>query len=261
MSDAEILRNLEEVNGWRNVEMGADGNCLFRSIAPQISAGDVAGLPSRSPVWEQALGADIGESWEALAVKERAMLLRRIAILDEKEFIAQLADLCTRGEAVTPERHWRALELFKDMAEEFMSSGATELPAGVPWCGQFVRTREGLRATYGRVRQLARDTPARDVQDFVLKHAEEYMQITGCEGNWAGSSEMVALASALGRSFAAYGNNWISQDSVELQLTGLGQWEVLPYFEAPGAGSIAGLPPVRIFQTNGGGHYQMLSPG
>jgi len=254
MDDREILQNLGQMRGWRNVDMGAGGNCLFLSIAPQISADDLAALSSRSPVWDQRLGASIAASWEALALKERARLLRQIAMLDESDFIAQLGDLCARGDSVPAELHWRAVELFKDMVEEFISTGSFLEELGVSWTPPW----GDPHARYNQVRQLARDTPRREVYDFVMKHADEYMRVTGREGNWAGSSEMAALASALERSFEAYGNNWVSQDAVELRSVGTDQWEVLPYFYAPAPGNSRSLPPVRIFQTKGGGHYQML---
>lgn len=254
MDDAEILDSLLTSRGLRNADKGAGGNCLFLSIAPQVAPEDVSALPLRSAAWVQALGEDLGERWGALPARERARLLRRIAILDEQEFIAKLASLVNSSEPMPAEISWRALELFKDMAEEFISKGKTELAEGLPlW---------GVRETvYNRVREKARDTPAGKVHAFVLEHAEEYMRCTGREGNWAGSSEMAALASALGRSFEAYGNNWVSQDAVELRPAARpgGTWEVQPYFAAKG-GRSAKTEPVRIFQTNGGGHYQALEP-
>merc|ERR1719414_2446855 len=250
MSDAEILKNLSDLHGWRNIDMGAGGNCLFLSVAPQVTAADVAALPSRSPVWKDALGADVGQRWEGLQARERARLLRRIAILDESEFVADLSGLCARAEAVPEPVRERALELFKDMAEEFIDSNLTELAEEVPRWPPWNRD-----PVYKRVRDIVQKYSTAQVHEFVLVHAAKYMQITGRDGNWAGSSEMAALANALGRSFAAYGNNWVSQDSVEL-LRG----EVQPYFNAPAPDrEESGSPPVLIFQTNGGGHYQMLT--
>ncbi|CAK0873104.1 unnamed protein product [Prorocentrum cordatum] len=131
MNDAEILKNLRDVHGWERADMGAGGNCLFLSVAAQVDAADVAPLPSRGPAWAQALGEDLGQRWEAMGVRERASLLRRMAILDEHEFVAELAALrADRQEAPGPVRE-RALELFKDMAEEFIDSGITELAEGL----------------------------------------------------------------------------------------------------------------------------------
>lgn len=251
MSDSEILANLRETHGWSNVDMGAGGNCLFLSVAPQISAQDVMDLPSHSAEWSQKLGSDLGQRWEAMPVRERAKWLRRIAMLDELELAAELKDLHLRGDVLPADVSFRVVELFKDMAEEFISSGITELAAGVSW------SRQGM---YERVRELANKTPEQDMVEFVLKHMEEYISITGREGNWAGSSELAALAHALGRPFEAYGNNWVSQQAVELRNGENGRWEVVPYFRAPcpeGRGGDA----VCIFQTNGGGHYQMLASG
>merc|ERR550532_2766805 len=173
-------------------------------------------------------------------------------MLDERDFFVLLQGYVTQSKPVPPEVGWRAQELFKDMAEEFISHGQTELAEGLP------RGWPGSGMVYQRVREVTRDTPPSGVYDFVLKHAEEYMQTTGREGNWAGSSEMVALAHALGRSFVAYGNNWVSQDEVELRATDSGGLEVLPYFAVAAPNNGRGLSPVRIFQMGGGGHYQML---
>jgi len=252
MTDEEILRNLRAMHGWRNVDMGAGGNCLFLSIAPQVSGDDVAALSSRSPVWEERLGTGVAVSWEVLSARDRARCLRQIAMFDESDFIAQLHDLRVRGDTVPQYIHWRALELYKDMVEEFLSTGilGDELPGdNPPW---------NMQARYDQVRRLARDTPPGEMYDFVLRHAEKYMDCTGREGNWAGSSEMAALASAFERPFAAFGNNWVSQDEVELRCVGADQWEVMPYFDVPAPGKSRGAAPVRIFQTRGGGHYQML---
>jgi len=258
MDDREILRNLRETRGLINREQGAGGNCLFLSMAPQLFAADVAELPSRSAAWLNLVGPDIGTRWETASHQDRARLLRQIAMLDESEFLADLSARVIDGQQIPAGIHWRALELYKDMAEEFISSGITELADNKSW------SLFGSGNMYNRVRQLTRETPPSKVHEFVLKHGKLYMQITGREGNWAGSSEMAALANAIGRKFEAYGNNWVSQDEVDMDSSGPGgSWEVLPYFTAPFAESestnaVLQLPPVSVFQVNGGGHYQAL---
>lgn len=177
-------------------------------------------------------------------------------MFDESEFIARLGDLSARGDSMPPEVHWRAMELFKDMVEEFLTTGSFLDELGISWTPPW----GDPHGRYNQVRQLARDTPSKEVYGFVLRHAEEYMRVTGREGNWAGSSEMAALANAFERSVEAYGNNWVSQDEVELRSVGPDEWEVLPYFDAIAPGGGRSLPPVRIFQTKGGGHYQTLCP-
>mmetsp|Transcript_107475 Transcript_107475/g.302454 ORF Transcript_107475/g.302454 Transcript_107475/m.302454 type:complete len:450 (+) Transcript_107475:76-1425(+) len=254
MDDREITQILADVHGWRRVDMGADGNCLFLSIAPQVAATDLAELAGRSEAFAEALGPELIGRWETLAATERASLLRRIAILDEREFFQRLATLHRDGSASPPEDDWRTLELYKDMAEEFMSSGYSELADGVAsW---------NLPGIYKRVRALARETPSDEVRAFVLKHMEEYLRRTGTEGNWAGSSEMAALSHALQRPVQAYGNNWVSQDAIELEEDSGRSAEVLPYFAAPPGSetqrAVVGTRPIRVFQTRGGGHYQML---
>jgi len=258
MDDREILHNLRDTRGLVNQDQGAGGNCLFLSMAPQLCAADMAELPSRSHDWMKLLGSDLGERWEAASNYDRARLLRQIAMLDESQFLEDLGAIVTAGQQVPAEMQLRALELYRDMAEEFLSSGITEL------ADDMSSSLSGSRNIYSRVRQLARETPAAAVNDFVLEHGKQYMQITGRVGNWAGSSEIAAVANATGRQFEAYGNNWVSQDDVELDASGPGgNWEVLPYFKAPfpkieSTNATLKSPPVRIFQTNGGGHYQAL---
>jgi len=259
IDDGEILRNLRDTRGLVNREQGAGGNCLFLSMAPQLCAADVAELPLRSVEWMDLVGSDIGEQWEAISNYDRARLLRQVAMLDESAFLADLGALATDGQQVPAKMHWRALELFKDMAEEFIPRGITEFAHDKS--GSRYESRKKL---YSRIRQLAKETPASKVHEYVLKHGKQYMQITGREGNWAGSSEIAALANATGRKFEAYGNNWVSQELVEMDPSGPdGSWEVLPYFTAPfveseSTNAVLRLPPVRVFQKNGGGHYQAL---
>lgn len=247
MHDDEILRNLREVHGWRNTDHGAGGNCLFLAIAPQVTSSDFAGAVARvAPGWD-------APAWGAASLLERAHLLRKLAMLEESHFLCRFAALRGERGEVPQAFQWRMLEFYRDMAEEFISSGTTELAKGVnSW---------DLRGVYRRVRALAVETPVEQIYDFVLTHAGEYMRITGLEGNWAGSSEMAALSSALRRPFAAYGNNWVSQDDLEVEASG----GVKPYFMAPVQSEVSDLSEeeglastVRIFQKNGGGHYQML---
>ncbi|CAJ1379708.1 unnamed protein product [Effrenium voratum] len=250
MNDKEILDNLNERRGWKVKDMGANGNCLFLSMATQVRKEDVYDLPARSPAWAEALG-DLSR-WEDLSIRDRASLLRRMAILDEAEFIAEVAALRARGEQLRAPLMWRLEELFTDMAEEFVSSNQTELAANIPgW------DRQGL---YSRVREVVSSFTLDQKCEFVLLHADEYMQTTGREGNWAGSSEMAALSSVLHRPVQAFGNNWVSQDDVKIMEpeAGSSKWEVLPYFEARCFNEPRG-DPIRVFQTHGGGHYQMLT--
>ncbi|CAJ1331726.1 unnamed protein product [Effrenium voratum] len=159
---------------------GANGNCLFLSMATQVRKEDVYDLPARSPAWAEALG-DLSR-WEDLSIRDRASLLRRMAILDEAEFIAEVAALRARGEQLRAPLMWRLEELFTDMAEEFVSSNQTELAANIPgW------DRQGL---YSRVREVVSSFTLDQKCEFVLLHADEYMQTTGREGNWAGSRDL-----------------------------------------------------------------------
>merc|ERR1712118_290571 len=89
------------------------------------------------------------------------------------------------------------------------------------------------RARSRSKRPLACRTPREGIYSFVVKHAQQYVQTTGREGNWAGSSEMAALSNALRRPFEAYGNDWITQDAVAVKLQEDGSKDILPYFNAP----------------------------
>lgn len=219
-------------------------------MALQVRAEDVKDVASRSAAWEAALGDNLADRWEDMGPRERASLLRRMAILDESEFIAELAAARARGEPLSTDVEWRTRELFTDMAEEFISSNKTELAADIPgW------NREAL---YSRVREVVSTFSLDQICEYVLLHADEYLQTTGREGNWAGSSEMAALSSVLQRPVQAYGNNWVSQDEVKLEQADGDEWKILPYFEATCYAEARG-DAIRVFQTHGGGHYQMLS--
>lgn len=250
LNDKEILMNLKALHGWRNQDKGSNGNCLFLSIAPQVTPEDLQRLTER-PLYKQSFGGDLSQQWQAMSTSDRVRLLRKTAMLDEAEFVTKLASLLEKGEEVPPDVEWRATEFFTDMAEEFISTNRTELAANIPgW---------DLKAIYSRVRQVKQQMSKKEIYSFVVRHAEEYMASTGRDGNWAGSSEMVALASALRRPFAAYGNNWISQEDLELVMVGEGTWEVQPYFATPPAVAESSAEPIRVFQVGGGGHYQMLA--
>ncbi|CAJ1431275.1 unnamed protein product [Effrenium voratum] len=104
--------------------------------------------------------------WEDLSIRDRASLLRRMAILDEAEFIAEVAALRARGEQLRAPLMWRLEELFTDMAEEFVSSNQTELAANIPgW------DRQGL---YSRVREVVSSFTLDQKCEFVLLHADEW---------------------------------------------------------------------------------------
>lgn len=248
MNDMEILNNILERHGWYPQDKGAGGNCLFLSMAPQVEPEDLRDVHLRSVRWEEALGSDLADQWKDLQILQRANILRQMAILDEAEFLEELQALGS-GE-LPPEAEWDVRELYTDMLEEFVSSNKHGLGDGVMgW---------DLQGVYKRVRKLLSEYERDQVHEFVLKHGAEYMQITGRQGNWAGSSEMAALSSVLRRPVLAYGNNRVTQDEVKVKLLEDGGKEVQPYFEArcfaePRGGAI------RVFQVRGGGHYQMLS--
>jgi len=249
MNESEILRNIHERHGWTPKDKGAGGNCLFLSMAPQVYAEDLRDVLRRHPEWESSLGSDLAERWEDLEIKAKALKLREMAIMDEKDFVAELQALRASGEKLTTESEWRMRELFTDMLEEFVSTYKHGLGAAV--------MKFPPQGIYDRVKELVAQYNLDQVHDFVLKHADEYMETTGREGNWAGSSEMAALSSVLKRQILAYGNNFVTQDEVKVKELEDGGKEVLPYFDARCFTEARG-DAIRVFQTQGGGHYQLL---
>lgn len=261
MNDVAILRNLGEQQCLINRDMGADGNCLFLSIAMQVERADVEALSQKSEAWRNVVGEAIGEQWNGLSVQDKAKKLRQIAMQDEREWIQRVSSEDQSGERMSKADAWRTNELFKDMAEEFIEEGRGGLPKVPSW--NRVKIYQTVKA------EVQRRAPEQKLE-FVREHMDYYMLKTGRDGNWAGSSEMVALASALQRPIEAYGNNWVSQDKVLTVRSADGTDRVLPYFSAGPAAdgegaepisSAAGsgdLRPIRVFQTGGGGHYQML---
>lgn len=267
MDDCEILRNLASVRGWRRQDMGAKGNCLFLSVATQVEPTDVEALSQRSEMWMDMLGPKIRASWRKKSVPTRARFLRRIAVKDELEWIQRVRE-AWRDEPMPEADVFRTRELFMDMVEEFAREGCGTggLPQLPPSCSK--------EKIYEVVREFKRGKTFEEEFEFVQMHMERYLEKTGHEGNWAGSSELVALSHALQRPVEAYGNNWLSQPTVQVLLSENGtRCQVLPYLAArptehgveshspvsSAASSEEGSQPIRVFQTNGGGHYQMLT--
>ncbi|CAJ1403126.1 unnamed protein product [Effrenium voratum] len=111
------------------------------------------------------------------------------AILDEAEFIAEVAALRARGEQLRAPLMWRLEELFTDMAEEFVSSNQTELAANIPgWdrqglysrvrCSDFaVRSHQSVIVTKrhaAEVREVVSSFTLDQKCEFVLLHADEW---------------------------------------------------------------------------------------
>ena len=71
-------------------------------------------------------------------------------------------------------------------------------------------------------------------------------------GTYAANSEAWALSEALGRRVTIWGNDYATSLSVCCAGS-----KVLPYFDHNPA-TDASIPPIRIMQLCGGGHYQML---
>jgi len=255
MGDEEILQRLYERYGWQSIDCGAGGDSLFLAAAPQLVTSDVAALPKRSAKWKRALrGVDLKRQWKSLSLSTRAQVLRRVALLDEHDFVQHLEDMLKHAEPVPFDVQSRAAQLFKDMAKEFIMNG-------LMWCKQgTAQTTADCEpdAVDARVQELARENDVAETLSFVARNAGAYFRTLKCEGRWAGKSEMSALASALGRPFVAYGNDWASGDGVEVEPDEYGGSDILPFFKASVGGDAEGRSPVRVFQLGGRGQYQML---
>ena len=89
MSDCEILENLQSQYNLTPHEMGGGGNCLFLSMAEQVSSVDVARALAQlqDPTLDQAV-AQLPTAWEETARPTRGKILRQIAVLTERQMLA-----------------------------------------------------------------------------------------------------------------------------------------------------------------------------
>jgi len=192
----------------------------------------------------------LDKDWARFSVAERVGFLRKIAVLDTHAFLARISDFHTCEVPLLPSDCDRIMKLFKRIVEMFISSGKTDLAVGVKWWN--------FRSVCACVREHARHTSITKAQEFVLAHAEEYLDLLQCELSWAGSPEIMALANVIRRPFIAYGNDWISSDTVKVVSVEGGMWTVQPYLTTTTPGGTRESLPVFVFQVNGGGFYNML---
>eukprot|EP01126_Amoeba_proteus_P024996 TRINITY_DN2502_c0_g1_i18.p1 TRINITY_DN2502_c0_g1~~TRINITY_DN2502_c0_g1_i18.p1 ORF type:complete len:131 (-),score=15.07 TRINITY_DN2502_c0_g1_i18:137-529(-) len=94
--------------------------------------------------------------------------------------------------------------------------------------------------------------PSEEIYSFVFNGFDTYRKFTERSGNWAGSSELIAFASALEVRVSCYGNDKIVSGEVSFDKYG----RILPYLDWN-----AHLPlQLTLFQCWGGGHYRALVP-
>ena len=112
MEDEEILASLEAQQGLVAVECGGGGNCLFLSIADQVTSEQI--LRAERFCNSQGVTDALAEAgdWESLGRRRRSKLLRLITVGSEARLL--------EGD----EPAWREA-LFLDMAMELLVSNPT----------------------------------------------------------------------------------------------------------------------------------------
>jgi hypothetical protein len=218
MTDGEIIANLVSQGFAKPIEKGSDGRCLFQSIAPQITDDDLYQAKIYDPSF-----ACTSEKWTKMNLQEQADLLRKWAMAEEAFFFSKLPE---DYESLSPEKKTWIQELYKDMLQQI----------------------EGLPASAVPQRCAANNDSDKFL--YCKQHFQQYLEETSTSTNWAGTSEVIALSRVFQRDARLFGRNLATSFSVRLSDGGY----VLPYFETTGKR----VPPITIFQCNGGGHYKLL---
>lgn len=208
-NDNDILVSLKD---YHFKPTPSDGNCLFHTIAGQLTEEDF-----------------LNASCNLLSGGSKSSHLRTLAIANETVFINKIKSK-SFSQLSSQDQEW-VREFHKDMLQEFsLSFGKT---------------------MHLEVREKTKKTKDDEILSYVLEKFDEYAQKTSRIGNWAGTSEIIALARVFGRPVKAYGFNFVESDDVLINPEG----KALPYFSYAGEGK-----PILIFQTGGGGHYIILEP-
>ena len=217
--DQTIIKNLIQQGFGSPVDKGGDGRCLFRSISPQITEEDCI-VASTIPHIQSLLCSF--DEWSSYNLLEQSDLLRRLAMAEESYFFSSLSeDMALDEEGLKWIR-----ELYKDMLAEI------EHPLNF------------------RLRETVRNTTDLEKYTYCRNHFSAYKASTSRPTNWAGTSELIALSRVFNRQTMAFGQDFASSKKVRLDQEG----NVLPYHNWPCGTN----PPIVVFQTNGGGHYQLL---
>jgi len=226
--DAAIIDNLKKHYGLKPQDMGGGGRCLFHSLREQISENELKNIKSR---WPNAMQVNV-DLYQTLSADAKANLLREIAIWEEKNFLITRNKKDVLFKDLPKDEQYWALEMAKDWHQEI--EGNTALTRD--WFKDKVKTKEGRE----------------ELWQYVINHKDQYWKKTGCDTNWAGTAEAIALARELKRPLKMFGRDDVSDErGAKLDKDG----KVLPYSEY-----IFGATekPILVFQTGGGGHYQML---
>jgi hypothetical protein len=226
-TDQEILANLKHKLKLVPLDKGGAGRCLFHSLREQISQLE---LQNVSGAWDLAIRQDIN-NYDGLTGDGKADLLRKIAIFEERDFLETKNNKDKQFSELSKENQAWALEMAKDWYEEFVGRDQTRI-----WYQENIKTPAGREIMW----------------QYVIANRNGYWANTGCETNWAGSSEAIVFARALRRPLRMYGLDKVSSnEGARLDTQGI----VLPYAEYDFG---YGGKPLLIWQVSGGGHYQML---
>lgn len=227
-TDADILANLSKYLGLKAIEKGGGGRCLFHSLRAQISQDE---LKSIKPLVPAILHAQI-DAYDAISADDQADLLRKIAIAVQRDFLVTKNNKAKPFDALSPVDQAWALEMAKDWHQQFE--------------GDATKTRSWFNTNKGH-------SAGRELMwQYVIAHRDAYWAQTGCVTNWAGSAEAIVFARLLNRPLKMYGMDVATtSDGALIGDDGV----VLPYLQYDFGFNGA---PLLVFQTSGGGHYQML---
>lgn len=167
LNDAPIVANLKKQGFLPPIERGANGSCLFLSVAPQITQEDL-----------DYLDDSMLKDWNSSTEQEKADLLRMLAMRAESQFICSLNDGILNEEDVD----W-INELYKDMLQEIEKLN-------------FSDTRERSKAA-----------SAEEKLEFCKAHFSEYKKRTKKTYKWAGTSELIGIGRTFNRKVIAYGRD------------------------------------------------------
>lgn len=230
-TDREILDNLAQSYGLIAKDMGGDGACLFHSMREQISQAEL--IKALKISWPLTLRNQV-KRYATLPNSDQADVLRQISIEEEKEFLntSRLANIFAVNNAA--DQQW-ILEMAKDWRQEVGSLNAHD-------------TRKWFNE------KSVSSTGKEELWDYVKNHRNQYWAKTSCKTNWAGSAEAIAIARLLNRPLKMFGQDYATSEEGALVNNGV----VTPYLSYNDASFET---PILVFQTNGGGHYQMLTKG
>lgn len=233
LSDAEIITNLQKQGYSQPIEEGGDGRCLFWSIAPQITDGDISqGLSSHY--------AKYLEGWGNLPLNgagdDRLDRLRKMALAEEENFLHALP--CANTETFSPAQKDWIFELYKDMIQELERLS----PEGVCKSLAALASADPDPAVVFHKQFLYCKT---NFPAYKLNTQQKY--------NWAGTSELISIGRIFKREVQAFGRD-IAPTSLDQD------GNVLPYYSSCAEDTSRTSPPIVVFQSGGGGHYRRLVP-